>query len=90
MSQGFNVSGFQPSISMSVNVSFSMYFNVSIFQCPLPGGRHKCMVPLYIVLLYTIISTKSKRKATDLVAYLNYVPPKIEKHFDYHWKQELT
>ena len=81
MSQGFNVSGFQPSISMSVNVSISVYFNVSIFQFPLPGGRHKCIVPFYIVLLYTIISTKSKRKATDLVAYLNYVPPKIEKHF---------
>ena len=29
---------------MPVNVSISMYFNVSVFQCPLPGGRHKRMV----------------------------------------------
>ena len=81
MSQGFNVSEFQPIISMSVNVSISMYFNVPVFQCLLPGGHHKCMVPLHIVLLYTIISTTSKRKATDLVADLNYVPTKTEKHF---------
>ena len=78
MSQAFNVLGFQPSISMFVNVSISMYFNVSVFQCPLPGGRHKCIVPLRIALFYTIISTTSKRKATDLVPCLNYAPPKTE------------
>ena len=46
-----------------------------------PDGCHKCMVPLHIVLLYTIISTTSKCKANDLMAYLNYVPPKTEKDF---------
>ena len=48
---------------------------------PLPGGCQKFMVPLHILLLYTIISTTSKRKTTDLVGYLNYVPSKTEKHF---------
>ena len=47
----------------------------------LPGGCYKYMVPLHIVLLYTIIATTSKHKTTDLVAYLNYVPPRTEKHF---------
>ena len=48
---------------------------------PLPGGRQKYMVPLYIVLLSTTTATTSKCYTNDLVAHLNYVPPKTEKHF---------
>ena len=59
----------------------SQISNPSSLYNILPGGRYKYMVPLHIVLLYTIIATTSKHKTTDLVAYLNYVPPRTEKHF---------
>ena len=57
---------------------------------PLTGGRQKYRVPLHIVLLSTTTATTSKHQNTDLVAYLNYVPPRQKSIFDYLWRRELT
>ena len=79
MSQGFNPVFQCLSMFQFQCISMSQYFNVP-FQVDAINVWF-LIVMVHIVLLYTIISTTSKRKATDLVAYLNYVPPKTEKHF---------